>query len=316
MTPLRERGAQTVADVWNASAGDKYRIDADLVRLNLFDHPLFHEEASLWWEDTFVAIKRSAVGLYSGPDTKVAHVSLLGGEVFQAQRAEEFPTFPLQVALDTLRGEGYEALVVGQDSGHFLPGAPTDVPWMNRLGAFGFERGGLAFDLERDVSSLQGGAVVSREGSWGTLDESRIDSLEQFLREEFPGRWHYDVMRKVEIEGPRTVFVLLMNDRVVGFALLQEEGCRMPIGGAVWKADLGPQWGALGPIGVAKELRGEGRGSELLNAALCELRDRGARRTIIDWTGLVDYYGAQGFSVNRAYRSYRLSLTAGRPAWA
>lgn len=310
MTPLREGGAQAVADVWNASVPPKYRLDAALIEQNLLNHPLFHEEASLWWEGTFVAIKRSAAPLYEGPNPRVAHLSLLGGGAVDHPRPEERPTFPLLVAIETLREEGYEALVVGQDSGHFLPGAPTDVPWMNTLTGLGFERGSLAFDLERDVQGFREGPLVCRTGSYRPLEEGDVADLEVFLKREFPGRWHYDVVRKVQAEGAGTVFGLWIDRDLHGFALLQQEGCLLPIGGAVWRADLGSNWGSLGPIGISKEIRGQGRGSEFLNLALTELRDRGARRTIIDWTGLVDYYGSQGFSVARTYRSYRLNLQA------
>lgn len=310
MIPLRERGAQTIAEVWNASVPSKYWIDTALVDQNLLQHPLLHEEASLWWEGTFVAVKRSAGELYEGPNARVAHVALLGGGAVDHPRPDQFPSFPLLSAIEILREEGYEALVIGQDSGHFLPGAPTDVPWVSKLQAFGFERGGLGFDLERDVRDVQVGPLVVREGTHRSLEAEDIPSLDGFLRREFPGRWRYDVMRKVEAEGPQTVFGLWIDGSLQGFALLQDEGCRLPIGGAAWKADLGNRWGSLGPIGVASDLRGDGRGSELLNLALVKLRDRGARRTIIDWTGLVDFYGTQGFSVARTYRAYRLNLLA------
>jgi hypothetical protein len=38
------------------------------------------------------------------------------------------------------------------------------------------------------------------------------------------------------------------------------------------------------------------------------LRDHGARRTIIDWTGLVDFYGKHGFEVTRTYNYMTLDL--------
>ncbi len=312
MTPLRERGAQAVADAWNASVPAKYRVDAALVEANLLGHPLLHEEASNWSDETFVAIKRSAAGLYDGPNRKTAHLSLLAHRPPSDDSPAKFPHAPVTAAIDTLREEGYDAIVVGQDSGHFLPGAPTDIPWLGWfLKGFGFERGGLSFDLEHDAREIDPrGESPSTEIVLRTLGEGDVESLDQFLAGEFPGRWRYDVGRKVDVEGPRTVFGLLVDGRVQGFAQLQEDGCRLPIGGANWRNDLGPAWGSLGPIGVSKALRGQSYGIDLLNAALVELRSRGARRTIIDWTGLVDFYGTQGFSVARTYRSYRLSLRA------
>ena len=305
MTPLRTRDARTVADAWNRSVPDRYRIDADLVETNLLGHPLLHEEASLWDEEGFVAVKRSAATLYDGPDPKVAHLSLLGG-------APTLPERAIRTAADILRREGYDALALGGDGGHFLPGAPIDVPWMGALKGLGFERGGLAFDLERDLGTLRTDLSRPRDDERRALDGANVASLERFLRREFPGRWTHDVMRKVAAEGPGTVFGLLLDGEVAGFALLQREGCALPIGGAVWRGDLGSGWGSLGPIGVSRSLRGSGYGTALLETALFHLATEGARRTIIDWTGLVDFYGAQGFNVARTYRHYRLSLRAGR----
>lgn len=303
MTPLRERGAQAIADAWNAAAGPKYRIDDALVAQNLLDHPLFHEEASFWLDDAFVAVKRSAAGLYEGPDPEVAHLALF------SPGAERL----LPQVSNVLRGDGFKALVVGQDSGHFLPGAPTDVPWMGLLlKAHGFEPGGLAFDLERDLHDLPQ-SPADPDYDFRALREGDIDALTDFLGAEFPGRWRYDIAHKVEVEGPQTLFSLFREGRCDGFALLQNETTREPIGGAVWRADLGPSWGSLGPIGISSHRRGAGLGRTFLNRALVELRSRGVRRAIIDWTGLVDFYGTQGFSVNRAYRSYRVNLSVDRP---
>jgi GNAT superfamily N-acetyltransferase len=300
---LREASPEAIAQVWNASAGAKYLVQPEQVAQNLLGHPLLHGEVSKWIDHSFVAIKQSAAGLYQGPDPKTAHLSLFAGK--------DASTL-LKSAIGALRDEGFESLVVGMDSGHFLPGAPVEIPWIEPwLVQERFEAGGEAIDLERDMSDFEFEEPLL-DGDRRTLEESDLPKLETFLNREFPGRWHYDVMRKIEAEGPHTVFGLFLDEQCEGFALLQGEGCRLPIGGAVWRSDLGPNWGSLGPIGVSKSLRGHGQGYALLGSALLELKTRGARRSIIDWTGLVSFYGAHGFVVNRTYRSYRLDLSADR----
>lgn len=303
MKELREVGPETIADAWNALAGDKYRIESDQVAQNLLDHPLFNAQASFWDDGSFVAIKHSAASLYQGPNLSTAHLSLFAGP-----RASTL----LRPVIDSLRGQEYDSLVVGMDSGHFLPGAPVEVPWIEPwLIEEGFVAGGEAVDLERDVRDYVF-EVPPLPGERRTLGEDDLPSLERFLEREFPGRWRYDVMRKVNVEGPQTVFGLFIDGECEGFALLQGEGCHLPIGGAVWRSDLGPNWGSLGPIGVSKALRGHGQGYTLLGAALLELKRRGAHQSIIDWTGLISFYGAHGFKVNRTYRSYRLDLSVDR----
>lgn len=303
MRSLREVSPEEIAEAWNASAGAKYRIDSSQVLQNLLEHPLFHEAASGWNEDSFVAIKRSAASLYQGPDPNTAHLSLFGGPN---------ASYLLDNAIVSLQREGLSSLTVGMDSGHFLPGAPVDLPWMEKLLLQkGFREGGEAVDLERDMRDYAF-PEPTLIGERRSLTKDDVPRLEVFLLREFPGRWHYDVMRKVEAEGPETVYGLFIEGKCEGFALLQGQGCRLPIGGAVWRCDLGPNWGSLGPIGVSKSLRGHGQGYALLGSALLELKRRGARRSIIDWTGLVSFYGAHGFVVNRTYRSYRLGLLADR----
>lgn len=302
MKPLADVSPTEIANAW--PSGDKYRIDGDLVRLNLLDSPLFDPEASIWDNNGFVAVKRSADAFYRGPDPKVAHLSLFGGG----------PGAALDRAVSHLASNGVEALVVGMDSGHFLPGLPVDLTaeaaWLESRG---FQPGGLANDLERDLRDYRAPRPIP-PAEYRRLHEGDELELDTFLVREFPGRWHYDVRRKIAAEGISTVFGLFVDGHCEGFALLQQDGCRLPIGGAVWRHSLGPSWGSLGPIGISKALRGQGLGDGLLAAALERLRDDGARQTIIDWTGLVDFYGAHGFTVTRQYRSYRLPLPSPRPS--
>jgi len=104
------------------------------------------------------------------------------------------------------------------------------------------------------------------------------------------------------------VFGLFKGETLDGFALIQDWQNKTPIGGAVWRNDLGEKWGSLGPIGVSKSIRGHGYGHALLGEALMELKKRGAQRTIIDWTGLIDFYGKHGFETARTYKSMTLLL--------
>jgi predicted N-acetyltransferase YhbS len=176
--------------------------------------------------------------------------------------------------------------------------------------------GAEVFDLERDLRGYEAHRTTGA-GSQDSVDgtdcrqcqESDLPSLETFLRREFPGRWTYDTLAKVEAEG-RCEFVqgLFVEGRLEGFAITQDASHRMPIGGAVWRNDLGPNWGSLGPIGISKSGRGKGLGDALLASALLDLKSRAVRRCIIDWTTLGDFYGRHGFLPTRRYRTMSLGL--------
>ena len=119
----------------------------------------------------------------------------------------------------------------------------------------------------------------------------------------------HDTLHKVEADGAsNTVFGAFDKGALIGFALIQDWRHKRPIGGAVWHVSMGDKWGALGPIGVAKDERGRGVGHSLLGSALMSLKNRGVHGCCIDWTGLGEFYGRHGFEITRRYQNAILKL--------
>ncbi len=302
-----------LADLWASFYPTRYHVSPELLRANTVDSELFDWGASVVEYDGdrpigFVAVKKSAnPHFFIGPDPDQAHITAL---------AFADPVVGVEMMSDTkrtLRNRGLFRLVFGQDSGHFFPGCPVDHASLRSfLTVEGFEEKGTAVDLERDMTDYEPPAGMIERLAPARVEPCRAETLpalSEFLKRTFPGRWTFDVLHKVVAEPDPACVMLLMNgDHCEGMALLQWEGCARPIGGAVWHRDLGPSWGSLGPIGVSADQRGKGWGHGLLAASLQELRNRGARRTIIDWTTLVDFYGAHGFQVAREYVPMSLSL--------
>jgi len=297
-----------LADLWNHCAPDKYALSAEQIRLNTVESPVFDWGASCILEGDgeilgFVALKKSASTLYKGPDKDVAHLSIIG------YCESEYGVDLMTEVKRLLVNRGISKLQFGQDSRHFFPGSPTDFPALTSfLTVEGFAKGGEAVDLERNMGDYEMPCGIPEGDTMRVLTSQEIPALSEFFDREFPGRWKYDTLKKVEIEGPTCVYVLAHGDRIDGFALIQDETNKAPIGGAVWNQSLGKNWGALGAIGIAKDLRGKGSGNALLGAALMEQRRRGIDRCIIDWTGLVDFYGKHGFEVTRRYTTMALPL--------
>lgn len=297
-----------LSEFWNGFYPGRYRIDADLLRRRTVDCPTFDWGASgIQIADGeilgFAIVKKAANRLYPGPDQDAVHLSAI------AYREPEFGVDIMSDIKHLLTNRGIQRIIFGQDSGHFFPGCPTDCPSIQSfLMVEGFEPTGESVDLERDLTDYVNPARKPKGDEYRRLTESDRDSLLAFLSQEFPGRWRHDVFSQIDIQGIGTVFGLLRNGQVEGFALLQDWQQVHPIGGAVWRGDLGGHWGSLGPIGVSKAVRGQGSGNALLGAALEDLRDRGVRRCIIDWTTLVEFYGKHGFEPSRRYRSLSLRL--------
>jgi len=307
---FREADFDRLAAFWNQCSPEKYWIDGEQLRLNTVDSPVFDWGASCI-EDAdgeilgFVSIKKSANTLYSGPDQDVSHLSCIA--YCEAQYGLDLMT---EVKM-LLANRGYTKLQFGQDSRHFFPGCPVDYPSLcSFLTVEGFSEGGEVVDLERNLGDYVNPYPAPDGDELRAVTEKDVPALIEFFDREFPQRWKYDTMTKVGIEGPGCVFGLFHGDRIDGFALVQDSSNKAPIGGAVWNVSLGKNWGALGAIGVAKDLRGRGSGNALLGAALEYLRDKGVDRCIIDWTGLVDFYGKHGFVPTRRYKAMSLALEA------
>ena len=311
--PFERADFDELAEVWSSFYPTRFHVSAEMLRKNTVECAVFDWGASSILEQDgrvigFVAIKKSANPvLFHGPDKDQAHICAL---------AFDDPATGcdlLAYSKAVLRDRGVLKLVFGQDSRHFFPGCPTDFP---KLGSFltvqGFEEGSLQVDLERDL--------IDYEPPTGSLDDLKgaeirscrpddVPALEEFLQRTFPGRWTFDTLHKVDQEGnPSFVMGLFRDGACEGFALTQRDGCHLPIGGAVWHKDLGHSWGSLGPIGVSTRVRGTGLGGALLAYGLKTLHEAGARRSIIDWTTLVEFYGKHGFEPTREYRTCALSL--------
>lgn len=304
---FRTADFEQLAHAWNGFYPEPYHIDAELLRQKTVESPVFDWGASIIEVADgevlgYAILKKSAHAFYPA-DRDVVH---LGALVYRE------PQFGIDLMADVkrlLRNRGVAKIRFGQDLDHFFPGCPLDCPAVPAfLMVEGFEPEEDVVDLERDLTDYANpypdvpGAEVRR------LTVEDIPGLEAFFAREFPGRWRHDVFQQVDRQGPHSVVGLILDDQIEGMALIQDARQHAPIGGAVWRKGLGSNWGALGPIGVSARLRGSGYGGALLGHALAELKQAGVQRCIIDWTGLVEFYGKFGFKPTRRYRSMALRL--------
>lgn len=308
---------EALAKLWNSCLPAPYEISAQILKQNTVNAPLFDWGASVIEIDDdakplgFVAVKRSAAWLYKGPDPDLAHVSAIvcpsprkGLEMMEAVKAN-------------LRNRGIYKVVFGQDVMHFFAGCPTDMNSIKDLLTIeGFEEGETYYDVSQDLRSFEplAEALQTVEQSGGDvsvapLSEGDENKLDAFLKQEFPGRWRYDVMTKIKAEG-RSDFVMTLSRKgeIQGFALTQDGDHRLPINGAVFNAQMGDGWCTLGPIGVAKAMRGKGLGDTLLALSVHHMKKQGKHLCTIDWTGLDKWYGKHGFNISRTYIPFTLRL--------
>lgn len=302
---------EALAGVWNEFYSEPFHVDAQLLEQNTVKSPVFDWGVSQIEVDDagqvlgFVAFKRSAAGLFKGPSIDQAHLSAM------AYREPRIAVDLMAEAKRILRNRGVNRIHFGGDSRHFWPGCPVECGGIcGFLMVEGFEDHGESFDLERDLTNYSIPRPLTEGFEYRPLaTDDDVVALRVFLEEEFPGRWRHDVLDKIRNEGdPGCVFAAFEGSNVVGFALIQDSSCKLPIAGAVWRKSLGQNWGALGPIGVSAEKRGLGLGHAVLGAALLELKKRGVKQCIIDWTTLDKFYGEHGFEITRRYKPTSLRL--------
>lgn len=307
---FRDADWEALARLWADFYPNRYLVDADLLRQNTVECPVFDWGASVievMDDETlgFVAVKKSAnPSLWDGPNQDTYHLSAI------AYREPETGVDLMTQAKRTVSDRGGQRLMFGMDSRHFFPGCPDDCQSLcSFLMVEGFEKTGGHFDLERDMADYEMPVEPTPGIQFRELTEADVPKLRSFFEREFPGRWRHDVLDKVATEGAaNTCFGAFEGGRLLGFALIQDWRHKRPIGGAVWRASLGEKWGSLGPIGVAAEDRRRGIGHALLGSALTNLKNRGVGRCIIDWTTLGDFYGKHGFEVTRRYKTAALKL--------
>jgi len=201
------------------------------------------------------------------------------------------------------RQRGVARIEAGGGMFYLWPGVPAELPAaMPFCSALGFEPGSQSFDLHGDVEHLEAREARSRlkadglrVGAAGERDRA---PLQAFLFEEFGGEWWHETRWFLD-EGGAPSDILLMRDRsgaIAGLARTHTPQTR-PIGPPhFWSGRRPANAGGLGPIGIARRLRGHGLGSVLLTVALDRLREMGLFDVVIDCTSLLGFYGRLGFA--------------------
>lgn len=308
---FQEANFEAIAGLWRRFFPAPYHLPAATLRRHTVQHPLFDWGGSCLDVSSdgeirgALAIKKSATpALYEGQDPDAAHITAL---VFSD------PVVAVDLlgyAKRVLYQRGVQRLVFGQDGDHLFPGCPEDVPALKSvLVVEGFDEGPPVYDMEVEVSRVSPPAAVPGDAEMRPATPEDVHLIHEFLAREFPGRWRYDVIRKCIDDGEAGgIFCAFQGGEAAGFAMTQTAECQRPIGGALWHGSLGPKWAAIGPVGVAKAMRGKGLGLALMQGALCHLKEQGRKRAVVDWTGITGFYERLGFEVWRTYSTFQMPL--------
>ncbi len=213
----------------------------------------------------------------------------------------------LEWAEQWLAEQGCTAVTLGSSIRPFTPGLPVEL----RSEEFFTKRGYANPPGEEtrqtvwDVSvSLAGYAAAQRTRNrrrGAPCPPRRRRRPLRLSAPRIPGRWRYEMEEYLHGGGRISDVMLLWTERGVdGFCQLTFEDSPRPME-RYYPYSLPRPWGQLGPIGVSEDSRGRGYGAALLDAGLRRLHDNGVNGCVIDWTGLLDFYGKFGFTPYREY---------------
>ncbi len=208
-----------------------------------------------------------------------------------------------------LAGQGARELSVGGSLRPFTPGLPTELGGPDFFTRRRYQAEGAVWDVARRLRDY------AAPRTWPPIETRPLgpadaDALDEFLRREFPERWHFEYGEFRREGGRLSDYVgLWEGGRIEGFCHLTLEDSAWPIE-RLYMHRLPQPWGQLGPIGVGSAVRGRGYGGALLDAGLRELAARGVDGCVIDWTDLVDFYGKFGFAPFRQYTPLTKALPA------
>lgn len=301
----------SMCDIFNSCFDDNYRINPMLIETKLFTtRDYFADGSYVCFADSmpvgFIACKLSTNTLPEYKDT--GFISLFA--VRPDYQNMGIGSSLLNYALDAFRNEKTKRIYVSQDLNNFFAGIPAPTP---ESAAF-FEKKCFTvsssehWDLCSDLSVnelTKYKNLVNLTDQYKTVcaQESDIPAISAFMKKEFPGRWDYEVSQTFTDGSLGHILILKRGDEIKGF-------CRVRFGSDTNGNEyyLGDDCGALGPIGIAKDIRKQGLGLRLLYDALSYLKASGAHKTNIDWTGLKDFYGILGFEPWRTYKGAYIDL--------
>jgi pimeloyl-ACP methyl ester carboxylesterase/GNAT superfamily N-acetyltransferase len=214
----------------------------------------------------------------------------------------------LKRALVVLKRRGVNRAQLGGGAfDYFWPGVPADLsgawPFFE---ACGWEAAEHSYDL---VLDLDGYATPP-----GIYERIRLPSITietarpkdgpallAFEGQHFPAWLHY-YQEIVERGGCGDVVVARHPERgIVGTSCAEHPHAPWRRGNFVWALLLGEDTGCLGPLGVAASVRENGIGLAIAARVTELLRERGAARSYVGWTWLVDWYGRLGYKVWQEY---------------
>ncbi|SOC37092.1 GNAT family N-acetyltransferase [Ureibacillus acetophenoni] len=194
---------------------------------------------------------------------------------------------------------------LGRDPWHYFPGVPLEqtdtIKWFERKG---YVKESIEIDLVKKVVDEEPFTLSNSNNHFRVLKKEDMPQLLNFLKDVFPGRWHYEAYRYAQLNSTGREFMgFFIDGKLKGFCRMNDSQSPVIAQNVYWSHLFSSPLGGIGPLGIDRTIRGKHFGLDLVKAAVNELMKRGMHFIVIDWTQLETFYGKLGFTKWKEYQT-------------
>lgn len=295
--------------LWNKELATDFPMRKELFKQNSFeDVNVLYKGSCIALDEEgnvigFIVAKQWKEELDVGMDPKKGWIQTLLVDSFH--QGKGIGSTLLGHAETYLKANGIEQIQMGGDPFHYFPGIPgqyKDVQnWAEKKG---YNKRIDTYDLINHMSKEY---LFPHDDSVeiALLQEDEKEEFIYFLHKCFPGRWEYEAIKYFELNGDGREFVIIKkNNQIIGFCIINDSCSPFIAQNVYWSPLFETEIGGIGPLGIDKEERKQGYGLAIVQAAVVYLQERGIETIVIDWTGLLDFYGKLDFVMWKKYEIY------------
>jgi GNAT superfamily N-acetyltransferase len=298
-----------VYGLWQRALGDQWSLSRAVFHAMTVGNPAYlagDHLVALLDDDKIVGF--AGTESWSVPGEPVPCGEILVVMVDPVHRRQGVGRALLGRALGVLKRRGVTQVQLGGGAFDFFwPGVPANLPgaWPF-FEACGWETVERSYDLVLDLDGyVTPPGIYERIRLPGITIETAmpgdIPALLAFWGQHFPG-WLYYYQQVVERGGCEDMVLARHPERgIVGTSCAIYPRAPWRQDSFRWASLLGEDTGSLGALGVAESVRENGIGLAIAARVTELLRERGAAKSYVSWTWLVDWYGRLGYKVWREY---------------